>query len=192
MDSASGSVSAASAAPAQDDVKLSLPQKAKALAKALPPAYWQALTVVGLLYFARFDASFITLRAKTVSPLPHLSASIPPLSLPSTFYTAINKHVCCCVAKICSSGTALYVRCNHNLHKFCKIVHNSQRFVFPRFLALIAISSTILLFESPILPSSLGRPFFHPSAFMMRYHCTLNKLLFTVLRIGISSELMDT
>lgn len=62
--SASDSTSAASASA--DEVKLTLPQKAKALAKALPPAYWQALTVVGLLYFARFDASFITLRAKTV------------------------------------------------------------------------------------------------------------------------------
>ena len=50
-----------SAGAAADEVKLTLPQKAKALAGALPPAYWQALTVVGLLYFARFDASFITL-----------------------------------------------------------------------------------------------------------------------------------
>ena len=33
---------------------------------ALQPAYWQALSVVCLLYFARFDASFITLRARTV------------------------------------------------------------------------------------------------------------------------------
>ena len=43
-------------------------QKAKALAGALQPAYWQALIVVSLLYFARFDASFITLRARTVRP----------------------------------------------------------------------------------------------------------------------------
>ena len=33
---------------------------------ALQPAYWQALIVVSLLYFARFDPSFITLRAKLV------------------------------------------------------------------------------------------------------------------------------
>jgi hypothetical protein len=46
-----------------------LGEKAKALAGALSPAYWQALIVVSLLYFARFDASFITLRARTV--LPH-------------------------------------------------------------------------------------------------------------------------
>ena len=53
-----------------DEVKLTLPQKAQALAKALPPAYWQSLVVVGLLYFARFDASFITLRAKQVDLMP--------------------------------------------------------------------------------------------------------------------------
>ena len=38
----------------------------RALVGALQPAYWQALIVVSLLYFARFDASFITLRAKLV------------------------------------------------------------------------------------------------------------------------------
>lgn len=58
----------ATSAPAPQEQKLTLAQKAKALAGALPPAYWQALSVVGLLYFARFDASFITLRAKTVRP----------------------------------------------------------------------------------------------------------------------------
>lgn len=46
--------------------QLSLVEKVKALANALGPAYWEALVVVCLLYFARFDASFITLRAKTV------------------------------------------------------------------------------------------------------------------------------
>ena len=66
-------------APAEPEVKLTLPQKAKALAGALPPAYWQALVVVGLLYFARFDASFITLRAKTVS-LPACHSSSLPVS----------------------------------------------------------------------------------------------------------------
>ncbi|KAK9839281.1 hypothetical protein WJX81_005580 [Elliptochloris bilobata] len=48
------------------DIQLSLPEKVKALTGALQPAYWQALIVVSLLYFARFDASFITLRAKLV------------------------------------------------------------------------------------------------------------------------------
>ena len=41
-------------------------EKAKALVTAFQPAYWQALAVVGILYFARFDASFVTLRAKMV------------------------------------------------------------------------------------------------------------------------------
>ncbi len=63
-----------------EEVKLTLLQKAQALAKALPPAYWQSLVVVSLLYFARFDASFITLRAKQVisfSPRPfHASSSV--------------------------------------------------------------------------------------------------------------------
>ncbi len=49
-----------------EEVQLSLMQKGKALVGALQPAYWQALIVVSLLYFARFDASFITLRARTV------------------------------------------------------------------------------------------------------------------------------
>ena len=39
----------------------------RAVTGALQPAYWQALIVVSLLYFARFDPSFITLRAKLVS-----------------------------------------------------------------------------------------------------------------------------
>ena len=57
---------AKAAAADADEIQLSLIQKAKALAGALQPAYWQALIVVSLLYFARFDASFITLRARTV------------------------------------------------------------------------------------------------------------------------------
>ena len=57
----------ARASPASaDEVQLSMGQKARALLGALQPAYWQALIVVSLLYFARFDASFITLRARTV------------------------------------------------------------------------------------------------------------------------------
>ena len=50
----------------------SLADKARALGSALTPAYWQALVVVSLLYFARFDASFITLRAKQVLPKTQL------------------------------------------------------------------------------------------------------------------------
>ena len=46
--------------------ELGLFQKARILATAFKPAYWQALLVVGLLYFGRFDFTFVTLRAKTV------------------------------------------------------------------------------------------------------------------------------
>ncbi|KAK9807690.1 hypothetical protein WJX72_006202 [[Myrmecia] bisecta] len=62
-----------------EDVKLSLPEKAKAFIGALQPAYWQALAVVSLLYFARFDASFVTLRAKGVmakSQLPLITSTM--------------------------------------------------------------------------------------------------------------------
>ncbi|KAL4436676.1 hypothetical protein ABPG75_003815 [Micractinium tetrahymenae] len=57
------------------DAGLGLADKARLLLGALRPAYWQALAVVALLYFARFDAGFATLRAKTVmdrSKLPYL------------------------------------------------------------------------------------------------------------------------
>ena len=50
----------------EQEVQLSLVEKAKALLGAFTPAYWQTLAVVAILYFARFDASFVTLRAKTV------------------------------------------------------------------------------------------------------------------------------
>ena len=60
---------------------MTLWQKAQALRGALQPAYWQALIVVSLLYFARFDASFITLRARTVSMI--------------RFITSVNRHHAC-------------------------------------------------------------------------------------------------
>lgn len=40
--------------------------QAKAFAGVLKPTYWQALIVVCVLYFARFDWSFVILRAKQV------------------------------------------------------------------------------------------------------------------------------
>ena len=55
---------AADKAAADGIEELSLGQKAKAFLKA----------VVSLLYFARFDASFITLRARTVGPQSACSA----------------------------------------------------------------------------------------------------------------------
>lgn len=41
-------------------------EKVKAIALSFKPAYWQALMVIIVLYFARFDASFLLLRAKQV------------------------------------------------------------------------------------------------------------------------------
>eukprot|EP00887_Chlorella_sp_A99_P003453 scaffold7.g3453.t1 len=46
---------------------LALLPKARALLGALGPAYWQALAVVSLLYLARFDLAFGTIRAATAS-----------------------------------------------------------------------------------------------------------------------------
>ena len=60
----------------EDDIQLTAWQKAKSIAGAIQPAYWQALIIVGILYFARFDASFVTLRAKTVMD----KASLPILT----------------------------------------------------------------------------------------------------------------
>ncbi len=42
------------------------PAPCRLLASAFKPVYWQALLVVSLLYLARFDASFLSLRAKQV------------------------------------------------------------------------------------------------------------------------------
>jgi hypothetical protein len=71
----SAAAKAASSTKKTDDLAgMTLREKAKALASALTPAYWQALIVVSLLYFARFDASFITLRAKTLMPKAQLPA----------------------------------------------------------------------------------------------------------------------
>ncbi len=57
----------------EEEVHLGLPAKARTLLKAFQPAYWQALAVVCILYFARFDLAFGTLRAKMVS------AAVPAL-----------------------------------------------------------------------------------------------------------------
>ena len=60
----------------EDQVQLTFFEKAKAVLTAFQPAYWQALIVVAVLYFARFDASFVTLRAKSVMD----KASLPVLT----------------------------------------------------------------------------------------------------------------
>jgi hypothetical protein len=45
-------------------------ERQAACAGALKPVYWQALSVVVVLYFARFDWSFVVLRAKMVGLTP--------------------------------------------------------------------------------------------------------------------------
>ncbi|PNW83272.1 hypothetical protein CHLRE_05g232751v5 [Chlamydomonas reinhardtii] len=61
-------IQAAEAAAAAAEPKLSWWEKGVAIVKSFQPAYWQALAVVAVLYFARFDASFLSLRAKAVMP----------------------------------------------------------------------------------------------------------------------------
>jgi hypothetical protein len=41
-------------------------EKLRALVAAFKPAYWQALAVAAAVYFTRFDAAFLGLRAKQV------------------------------------------------------------------------------------------------------------------------------
>ena len=82
---------AADKAKAEGLASLNLGQKIRAFMGALQPAYWQALSVVCLLYFARFDASFITLRARTVS----LAARASPLILMYTLYGLSAMPSCC-------------------------------------------------------------------------------------------------
>jgi len=60
--------------------KLSPLEKAKALFTAFKPVYWQALLVVAVLYMARFDASFLSLRAKSIMS----KAALPMLTLTNT------------------------------------------------------------------------------------------------------------
>lgn len=47
-------------------------KKMMIVVKEFKPAYWQALAVVSALYFARFDASFLSLRAKHVMPTEYI------------------------------------------------------------------------------------------------------------------------
>ncbi|KAL4435215.1 hypothetical protein ABPG77_001897 [Micractinium sp. CCAP 211/92] len=81
-DSSEGTVAAGNAA-VQAGSKGAVPAppglavKAQLLLGALRPAYWQALAVVSLLYFARFDAGFATLRARTVMDHAKLPWLIP-------------------------------------------------------------------------------------------------------------------
>ncbi|KAG2487499.1 hypothetical protein HYH03_013918 [Edaphochlamys debaryana] len=65
-----------------DEPVLSPLQKGLAILRAFKPAYWQALAVVAVLYFARFDASFISLRAKSVMA----KSMLPMLTLINTLF----------------------------------------------------------------------------------------------------------
>lgn len=71
-----------------EEKPLSLLQKARALVGAFKPAYWQALIVVAALYFARFDASFVSLRAKQVMARSAIPMLFFVSSLIQTFLTA--------------------------------------------------------------------------------------------------------
>ena len=66
--SLAGTVDASSGSSGSDtdEAQMSWAQKGRALVAAFPPAYWQAIAVVAVLYFGRFDFTFVTLRAQTV------------------------------------------------------------------------------------------------------------------------------
>ncbi|KAL4445338.1 hypothetical protein ABPG77_011163 [Micractinium sp. CCAP 211/92] len=61
----------------KEEERLTLAQKARALATALPAGYWQALATTSLLFLARFDVAFITVRASQVMD----RAQLPMLTL---------------------------------------------------------------------------------------------------------------
>jgi hypothetical protein len=48
-------------------------QMAKALVTAFQAPYWQAMIVVAILYFGRFDFTFVSLRAQTVCANIHVN-----------------------------------------------------------------------------------------------------------------------
>lgn len=75
-------------ASGEEEVSYTLLQKARALVGAFKPAYWQALVVVAALYFARFDASFVSLRAKQVMARGAIPMLFFVSSLIQTFLTA--------------------------------------------------------------------------------------------------------
>jgi Na+/melibiose symporter-like transporter len=54
------------------ETSVNLLKKMMIVVKEFKSAYWQALAVVSALYFARFDASFLSLRAKHVMPTEYI------------------------------------------------------------------------------------------------------------------------
>jgi MFS family permease len=74
----------------KDQEQFTLAQKLSILVKEFKPAYWQALSVVSALYFARFDASFLSLRAKHLMPTEY----IPMLFFVSAIIqTVLTAHI---------------------------------------------------------------------------------------------------
>ena len=104
---------AKAAAADADEIQLTFMQKAQALKGALKPAYWQALIVVSLLYFARFDASFITLRARTVSALifdPLVVAVRGAGTRKAVQYSVLDNDVEPCLHKVCFIANARHIK----------------------------------------------------------------------------------
>ena len=59
----------------QKEEESSFTEKVGTLVTAFSPAYWQALAVVSVLYFGRFDFTWVTLRANAVCTLPIMTVS---------------------------------------------------------------------------------------------------------------------
>eukprot|EP01025_Chloroclados_australasicus_P053393 TRINITY_DN6276_c1_g1_i2.p1 TRINITY_DN6276_c1_g1~~TRINITY_DN6276_c1_g1_i2.p1 ORF type:complete len:553 (-),score=35.37 TRINITY_DN6276_c1_g1_i2:618-2234(-) len=76
----------------QQQVKQKVPfgRKVKALLSSFQPVYWQALAVVCILFFARFDFSFVSLRAKLVMEKSYLPALVTTTMLGTTLFSLIT------------------------------------------------------------------------------------------------------
>ncbi|KAG1657019.1 hypothetical protein FOA52_012045 [Chlamydomonas sp. UWO 241] len=83
--SAAAAAAAGAGPPRLPPLKLGLIGKARALVGAFKPVYWQALAVVAILYLARFDPSFIMLRAKSVVS----TSALPMLTLVNTLIQVV-------------------------------------------------------------------------------------------------------
>jgi len=70
------------------EASTSLLFKAQALLGSFKPVYWQALAVIVVLYFARFDASFLLLRAKQVMPKTEIASILGLNMAVQAFMTA--------------------------------------------------------------------------------------------------------
>eukprot|EP01024_Parvocaulis_polyphysoides_P018035 TRINITY_DN1795_c1_g1_i2.p1 TRINITY_DN1795_c1_g1~~TRINITY_DN1795_c1_g1_i2.p1 ORF type:complete len:530 (-),score=60.01 TRINITY_DN1795_c1_g1_i2:501-2090(-) len=64
--------------------KVPFVKKVKALLSSFQPVYWQALAVVCILFIARFDFSFVSLRAKLVMERSYLPALVTTTMLSTT------------------------------------------------------------------------------------------------------------